>query len=89
MTLLFLSVYATQSSGSEHDIAIGIDLGTTYSVVSVYKNGELQILTNEQGPGSQYPNVIAVQKWRLDQNCQIVLAIYFLMLTSRSLLLAY
>src|SRR5260221_2424660 len=45
---------------SPHKIAIGIDLGTTHSLVSIVQKGEVQILTNENNE-KLIPSVVSYE----------------------------
>lgn len=62
MALLQIAEPGQSSAPHEHRIAIGIDLGTTHSLVATVLSGQAKVLNDEQGRVSGFLPLFTIQK---------------------------
>jgi molecular chaperone HscA len=58
MALLQISEPGLSTAPHEHRLAVGIDLGTTNSLVATVRNGLSVVLNDEHGHGLLLPSVV-------------------------------
>lgn len=60
--------FKTGTVKKEHDLIVGIDLGTTNSLIAIVKNGQAEVLTDDNNSHLLVPSII-----HIDQNGHLVI----------------
>lgn len=60
--------FKTGTVKKEHDLIVGIDLGTTNSLIAVVQNGQAEVITEDNDSHLLVPSII-----HIDQNGHLVI----------------